>query len=173
MLLENALDYFCGSWRRTFPSISHFPKSILMSALGGYVPSRPKLFSIIASIWIYSLMDNSRHGIDLVLLTWYGFSTGGVTKINTHNYDVIMSAMAPHITSTSIVYSTICSSADQRKHQSSASLTFVRWIHRSPVNSPHKGPVTRNIFTFNDVIMISNSYCHVAWCIVPFKTVNA
>ena len=30
-----------------------------------------------------------------------------------------------------------------RKHQSSASLAFVRGIHRWPVNSPHKGPVTR------------------------------
>ena len=34
---------------------------------------------------------------------------------------------------------------DQRKHQSSASLAFVRGIHRSPVNSPHKGPVARNV----------------------------
>ena len=42
---------------------------------------------------------------------------------------------------------------DQRKHQSSASLAFVRGIHRWPVNSPRKGPVTRKIFTFYDVIM--------------------
>ena len=41
----------------------------------------------------------------------------------------------------------------QRKHQSSASLAFVRWIHRWPVNSPHKGPVTRKMFPFDDVIM--------------------
>ena len=40
-----------------------------------------------------------------------------------------------------------------RKHQSSASLAFVREIHRWPVNSPHKGPVTRGIFPFDDVIM--------------------
>ena len=43
--------------------------------------------------------------------------------------------------------------ADQRKHQSSASLAFVRGIHRRPVNSPHKGPVTRKTFPFDDVIM--------------------
>ena len=49
---------------------------------------------------------------------------------------------------------TVCSGADQRKHQSCASLTFVRGINRSPVNSPHKGPVTRKIFLFHDVIMI-------------------
>ena len=26
-------------------------------------------------------------------------------------------------------------------------------IHRGPVNSPHKGPVTRKMFPFDDVIM--------------------
>ena len=41
----------------------------------------------------------------------------------------------------------------QRKHQSSASLAFVREIHRGPVNSPHKWPVTRKMFPFDDVIM--------------------
>ena len=43
-----------------------------------------------------------------------------------------------------------------KKHQSSASLAFVRGIHRWPVNSPHKGPVTRNMFPFDDVIMWSD-----------------
>ena len=45
------------------------------------------------------------------------------------------------------------SDADQRKHQSSASLAFVRRIHRGPVNFPHKWPVTRKMFPFDDVIM--------------------
>ena len=45
------------------------------------------------------------------------------------------------------------SSADQRKHQGSASLAFVRGIHRWPVNSPHKWPVTRKMLPFDDVIM--------------------
>ena len=40
---------------------------------------------------------------------------------------------------------------DQRKHQSSASLAFVRGIHRWLVNSPHKGSVTRKMFSFDDV----------------------
>ena len=57
-----------------------------------------------------------------------------------------MSAMVSQITSVSIVCSTVCSGADQRKHQSPASLAFVRGIHRWPVNSPHKGPVTRKKF---------------------------
>ena len=64
-----------------------------------------------------------------------------------------MSTMVPQIIGVSIANSTVCSGADQRKHQSSASLAFVRGIHRWPVNSPHKGPVTRKIFPFDDVIM--------------------
>ena len=70
-----------------------------------------------------------------------------------HYSGVIMGAMASQITSLAIVYSTVYSGADQRKHQSSASLAFVQGIHRSPVVSPHKGPVTRKMFSFDDVIM--------------------
>ena len=75
------------------------------------------------------------------------------SNVYEHYSDIIMSEMASHITSVSIVYSTLCSGTDQRKHQSSASLAFVRGIHRSPVNSPHKGSVTQKIFPFDDVIM--------------------
>ena len=64
-----------------------------------------------------------------------------------------MNAMASQITSLAIVYSTVYSGANQRKHKSSASLAFVRGIHRWPVNSPHKGPVTRKMFSFDDIIM--------------------
>ena len=48
---------------------------------------------------------------------------------------------------------TVCWGADQRKHQSSASLAFVRGIHRAPVDSPHKVAATRKKFPFYDVIM--------------------
>ena len=82
---------------------------------------------------------------------------GGLDKIALHSHrhysDVIMSTMASQITSLAIVYTTVYSGADQRKHQSSASLAFVRGIHRWPVNSPHKGPVTRRMFPFDGVIM--------------------
>ena len=64
-----------------------------------------------------------------------------------------MSTMASQITSLTIVYSTVYSGANQRKHQSSASLAFVRGIYRGPVNSPHKWSVTRKMFPFDDVIM--------------------
>ena len=59
-----------------------------------------------------------------------------------------MSAMASKITSLTIVYSTVYSGAVQRKHQSSASLAFVRGIHRWPVNSPHNSPVTRKMIDY-------------------------
>ena len=73
-----------------------------------------------------------------------------------HYDDVIMSEIASQITSLTIVYLTVLSGADQSKHQSSASLAFVLEIHRWPVNFPHKWPVTRKIFPFDDVIMLCN-----------------
>ena len=77
-----------------------------------------------------------------------------------HYSDVIMGMVTFQITSLMIVYSTIYLGADQRKHQSSTSLAFARGIHRWPVNSPHKWPVTRRIFPFYDVIMS----LHQHWC---------
>ena len=64
-----------------------------------------------------------------------------------------MGAMASQINSVSSVYSIVHSGADKKKHQSSASLAFVWVIHWSPVNFPHKWPVTRKMFPFDDVIM--------------------
>ena len=70
-----------------------------------------------------------------------------------HYSDAIMGTMASQVTSLTIVYSTVYSGADQRKYQSSASLAFVRGIHRGPVNSPCKWPVTRKMFPLDDVNM--------------------
>ena len=72
-----------------------------------------------------------------------------------HYSGVIMGAIASQITSLTIIYSIVYSGADQRKHQISASLAFVRGIHRRPVISPHKWSVTRKRFPFDDVIMFS------------------
>ena len=66
-----------------------------------------------------------------------------------------MTTVVYRFTSLTTVYSIVYSDADQRKHQSSASLAFAWGIHRSPVNSPHKGPVTRKMLSFDDVIMIA------------------
>ena len=71
-----------------------------------------------------------------------------------HYSDILIGAMASQFTSLTIVYSIVYSGADQRKHQSSASLAFVWGIHRRPVNSPNKGPVTRKMFPVDDVIML-------------------
>ena len=125
-------------------------------------------------IWIHeNVIENVICKITVILIRpqW--------VKAVFHN-DVIMSAVASQITSVSIVCSTVYSSADRRKHQSSASLTFVRGIHRRPMDSPHKGPVTqkmlvrgihrwplnsphkrpvtREMFPFDNVIMTSYAF---------------
>ena len=91
------------------------------------------------------------------LQTWFSQTVVAIKVFHitlwTHYSDVIMSAMASQITSISIVYWTVCSGADQRTHQSSASLAFLREIHRWVINSPHKGPVTRKMFPLDNVIM--------------------
>ena len=78
-----------------------------------------------------------------------------------HYNDVIMGTIASQITSRTNVYSTVYSDADQRKHQGSASLAFVRGIHRGSVNSPHKWPLTRKMFPFDDIIMLQILIPHI------------
>ena len=77
-------------------------------------------------------------------------------QISHHYDDVTMSGMASQITSLTIVYSAVYPGTDQRKHQSPAPMAFVWGIHRGPVNSPHKWPVTRKLFPFEDDIMGTN-----------------
>ena len=89
------------------------------------------------------------------------------STMSAHYNDTIMSAMASQITDVSIVCLTVCSGADQRKHQSSASLAFVRRIHRWWVDSPHKGPVMRKMFSFADVVMFLRSFVGSQW----FRTI--
>ena len=91
-----------------------------------------------------------------IVLHWFGakpLSELMLNQFTAHYDDVIMGTIASQITSLTNVYSTVYSGADQSKHQSSASLAFVWGIHRGPVNSPHKWPVTRKMFPFDDVIM--------------------
>ena len=83
-----------------------------------------------------------------------GWQRKNMEYVYTYHYtDVIMSSIASQITNLTIVYLTVYLDSDQRKHQSCASLAFVRGIHRRPVNSPHKWPVTRKMFPFDDVII--------------------
>ena len=94
-----------------------------------------------------------------------------------HYADVMMGAMSSQITSPMVVKSTVCSGADRRKHQNSASLGFVRGIHRWPVNSLHKWPVTRKMLPFDDVIMKhdnpSVSVCCNKTAATPKRVINA
>ena len=90
------------------------------------------------------LLDDMAHMHSVIL-----YKVSFMWKLS-HYSDAIMSAVASQITSLTIVYSIAYSDADQRK------LAFVRGIHRWPVNSPHKGPVTRKLFPFDDVIMCTN-----------------
>ena len=99
-------------------------------------------YHMCASEWLSIMLNN-------ILLARPHYSD----KMVYHYSDVIMDAIASQITSLTIVYSTVYSGADQRKHRSSASLAFVRGIHRWPVNSPRKWPVTLKMFPFDDVIM--------------------
>ena len=97
-----------------------------------------------------------------------------------HYDDVIMGAMTSQITSLTIVYSTVYSVEDQRKHQSSAPLNLCVGNSPGPVNSPHKGPVTRKMFPFDDVIMhrgrsmhASLNYAIVGWIRWLIAVLNA
>ena len=87
---------------------------------------------------------------DDVIMNWFGL----LSKSN------IPCCVKHHIYSNHIneILEMACSGADQRKHQSSASLAFVRGMHRWPVHSPHKGPVTGKRFPFDDVIVPRSNF---------------
>ena len=99
--------------------------------------------------WPFKLYIGPTKFVNLKMFTQGHLGSPGVIYYN----DVKMSAMASQITSLTNVCSTGYSGADQGKHQSSASLAFMQGIHRGPVNFPHKWPVTRKMFPFDDVIM--------------------
>ena len=81
-----------------------------------------------------------------------------------------MGAMSSQIISLMIVYLTVYSGADQRKHQISASLAFVREIPRWQVNSPHKWPVTPKMFPVDDVIMINQTQGGAALRFITYRS---
>ena len=87
-----------------------------------------------------------------------------ILLVTLHYCDVIMGSMAYLTTSLTSAYSTVHSGADQRKHQSSASLAFVRGIHRSPAQMASNA----ENFPPDDDIMCDAKFgllirvCHVA-----------
>ena len=135
-------------------------KIVKFDPIWTFPDSNSNVYSLMAAKWCIDIEEmpycfwrsyvkfqgHRRQGIANVDLMW------AFPDCN-HYSDVIMGEIASQITSPAIVYSTFYSDADQRKYQSPASLAFVRGIHRGPVNSPHKWPVTRKMFPFDDVIM--------------------
>ena len=123
----------CTNRGRIFSLVTHTTKCIFHSgkikSFGTKIPQN----------YIFNITESVKFRLDRAKILYYR--------------DVIMGAMASQITGLTIVYLTVYWSADQRKHQSSASLGSVMGIHRWPVNSSFKGPITRKLFPFNDVIM--------------------
>ena len=144
---------------KIFQWVKRFPASCNTTFLWAATRDTVLIFINFDYVWLWCKM--------CAYLTWWG-------NVISHYDDVIMSAVASQITSLTIVCSMVYLGADQRKHESSASLAFVRGIHRGPVNSPHKWPVTRKMFPFDDVIMIVNwILSHTHWPILlPYGHIN-
>ena len=83
---------------------------------------------------------------------------------------VIMNARSSQISSLTIVYLTVYSRRRWKKTSKLASLAFVWGIHRWPVYSPHRRPVTRKIFPFDDVTMCFQETCHCCYNIYHRKS---
>ena len=107
-------------------------------------------------------MTKSSYQENVMIHAFYFCISKWLNNRQIHYCDVIMGVMASQITSRTIVYSTVYSGLDQRKHQSSASLAFVRGIHQWPVNSPHKRLVTQKMLPFDHHVKnstISSMHC--------------
>ena len=108
-----------------------------------------KFHSVWLSLEIVHLRVDMSKGIRLCPCIWVTIA-GFISLV--HYTDVIMTMIASQITSLTIVYSIVRSGADQRKHQSSASVAFVRGIHRDRW-FPRTRPVPPKMFPIDDVIM--------------------
>ena len=133
--------------------MAHFRNSITSATwykivLAVQVSTEAGYFFLILKPWEFKMAANSNGAHMQEGSCFRPLNEGGQ-----HYGDVTMGAITSQITSLMIVYSTVYSGADQSKHQSSASLAFVWEIHRGPGNFPHKWPVTRKMFPFDDVIM--------------------
>ena len=121
------------------------------------IGTRPSAIIMLNRPWVWCQMKHNRHHAQTVQERWEtceSFVINGFIFLwwYCHYSDVIIIAIASQITSVSIVCWTVGSGTDQRKHQSAASLAFVRGIHQWPVNFPHQRPVARKMFPFDDII---------------------
>ena len=132
-----------------------------------------KYIYIYIYIYIYMLLDIFS---DIIFCRWCQVSASEVTIINVlldcfsditfHYTDVIMTTMVSQITSLKVVYSTVYSDVDQRKHQSSASLAFVWGIHRDRWLPHTKGQLRGKCFH-----LMTSSCCR--WCPVSASVVTS
>ena len=145
-------------------TLTDFPISIRLTSLALWqsndCPSASKATLMSMDkyfMWIhYERLHNhnkAKHNKTVCIFLGIYCMSAGTSLLRNHYDAVIMTMLASQITSLTVVYSIVYSGVIQRKHQSSASLAFVREIHRGPVNFPHKWPVTRKKFPFDDVIM--------------------
>ena len=93
----------------------------------------------------YKLLHGSSSYIGAIFHPWSRWLFIGYMNYS----DVIMTAMASQITSLAIVYSTVYSRGKSKR----SSKLRVTGLCAGMVNSPHKWPVTRKMFPFDDVIM--------------------
>ena len=131
-------------WERQFTAVyvwfisgqyNHFTARLFIDAVSEY-----EIEICFDGEWFFKLRIRS---------TWGPLKYGTPRSSNTIT-------LTSQIISRAIVYSTVYSGADRRKHQSSASLATVQGIHRWPVNSPLKRPVTREMFPFDGVTMFKS-----------------
>ena len=125
-----------------------------------------KMVARISSMWVPSLcpvylgtLEGLNDTMGVVYIFIFFTQIPGIAILvadGFYNYsDVIMGAMASQITGVSIVCLT-----DQRKHQ-----TPRHWpLWRSPVYSPHNGPVTRKMFPLDHVIRFRKQCTHLKQC---------
>ena len=93
---------------------------------------------MVTEIWVdigsgNGLLHDSSEPLHEPTILWYSVEcnfTGNAEDTYPSLQWRLMTTMASQITSPAIVYSTVYSDADQRKHQSSASLAFVWGTHR-------------------------------------------
>ena len=126
---------------------------------GAYVQLHVGQLRVMSLLFIILLSQNSEWALWLKCLA-AGFTPTDMLDNPTsylpsfHHSDVIMRTMTSQIMCLTLVYSTVYSDTDQRKHQSSESLAFVWGIHRWLVNYSHKGPITQKLFPLDDVIIL-------------------
>ena len=139
------IQNWVGGWANRSRRIKWHFKYRELSMLASH-PARDVNWNVANSLLVFTVSNGKQKCRKFCAKHWLHF-------VFLHYCDVKMGTMVSHITSLTIVYWTIYSDADQRKHQRSASLTFVRGIHRGPLNFPHKWLVTRTVFPVDHVIM--------------------